>query len=67
MEMGGEKLSSFIHPVRAVYLLGSEVDGLPKEVLSRCQHVVEIESVNYASFNVAVSGSLVMYHRLITK
>ena len=66
-EMGGEKLSTFVHPVRAVYLLGSEVDGLPREVLSKCQHVVEIESVNYASFNVAVSGSLVMYHRLINK
>ena len=65
VEMGGEKLSSFVHPVRAVYLLGSEVDGLPKEVLAKCQHVVEIESVNYPSFNVAVSGSLVMYHRLI--
>ena len=66
IEMGGEKLSAFTHPVRAVYLLGSEVDGLPKDVLARCQHVVEIESVNYASFNVAVSGSLVMYHRLIS-
>ena len=67
VEMGGEPLKSFVHPVRAVYLLGSEVDGLPREVLSKCQHVVEIESVNYASFNVAVSGSLVMYHRLINK
>jgi tRNA G18 (ribose-2'-O)-methylase SpoU len=65
VEMGGEPLKSFVHPVRAVYLLGSEVDGLPREVLSKCQHVVEIESVNYASFNVAISGSLVMYHRLI--
>ncbi|MBQ6504573.1 MAG: hypothetical protein IJI57_11740 [Flexilinea sp.] len=66
VEMGGDKLSAFVHPVRAVYLLGSEVDGLPREVLSKCQHVVEIESVNYASFNVAVSGSLVMYHRLVS-
>ena len=67
VEMGGEPLKSFVHPVRAVYLLGSEVDGLPREILAKCQHVVEIESVNYASFNVAVSGSLVMYHRLINK
>ncbi len=67
VEMGGEKLSTFQHPVRAVYLLGSEVDGLPKAVLSKCQHVVEIESVNYPSFNVSVSGALVMYHRLISK
>ena len=67
VEMGGAPLKTFVHPVRAVYLLGSEVDGLPREVLTKCQHVVEIESVNYASFNVSVSGSLVMYHRLINK
>lgn len=67
VEMGGTPLKTFVHPVRAVYLLGSEVDGLPREVLTKCQHVVEIESVNYASFNVSVSGSLVMYHRLINK
>lgn len=67
IEMGGKPLKTFVHPVRAVYLLGSEVDGLSKDILAKCQHVVEIESVNYASFNVAVSGSLVMYHRLINK
>jgi len=64
IEMGGEPLSTFTHPVRAVYLLGSEVNGIPKEVTARCEHVLEIESVNYPSFNVAVSGALVMYHRL---
>lgn len=64
IEMGGKALNTFVHPIRAVYLLGSEVDGLPREVLSQCQHVLEIESVNYPSFNVSVSGSLVMYHRL---
>ena len=67
VEMGGEPLKTFVHPVRAVYLLGSEVDGLPREVLAKCQHVVDLESLNYASFNVAVSGSLVMYHRLINR
>ena len=66
VEMGGEPLASFVHPVRAVYLLGSEVNGLPKELIAKCEHVVEIESVNYPSYNVAVSGSLVMYHRLMT-
>ena len=65
IEMGGEPLSTFVHPIRAVYLLGSEVNGLPKDVLSKCQHVLEIESVNYPSYNVAVSGSIVMYERLI--
>lgn len=66
VEMGGTPLHSFVHPVRAVYLLGSEVDGLSKEILANCQHVLEIESVNYPSYNVSVSGSLVMYHRFIS-
>ena len=66
IEMGGESLSTFTHPVRAVYLLGSEVNGLPKEVTAKCEHVLEIESVNYPSYNVAVSGALVMYHRLVS-
>ena len=66
VEMGGAPLHTFTHPVRAVYLLGSEVDGLTKPILEKCQHVVELESVNYPSFNVAVAGSLVMYHRLLT-
>ena len=65
VEMGGEPLRTFTHPIRAVYLLGSEVDGLPKEIIQRCQHTLEIESIRYSSYNVAVSGSLVMYHRLI--
>ena len=66
IEMGGEPLKTFTHPIRAVYLLGSEVNGLPAEVTAKCEHVLEIESVNYPSYNVSVSGALVMYHRLIS-
>ena len=63
IEIGGMPLRTFIHPECAVYLLGSEANGLSKQVLSQCNQVVEIESVRYSSFNVAVSGSIVMYHR----
>jgi len=63
IEIGGTPLCTFIHPECAVYLLGSEANGLSKQVLSQCNQVVEIESVRYASFYVAVSGSIVMYHR----
>ena len=66
IEMGGVPLKDFVHPMRGIYLLGSESNGLPREVMEKCEHVVEIESVNYASYNVAVSGSLVMYHRYIS-
>jgi len=64
VEMGGQPLASFQHPPQAIYLLGSENNGLPERVLALCNHVVSIEAVNKASYNVAVAGSLVMYHRL---
>ena len=65
IEMGGTPLAEFSHPLRAVYLLGSESNGLPYEVMKKCDQLVEIESINYPSYNVAVSGSLVMYHRFL--
>jgi tRNA G18 (ribose-2'-O)-methylase SpoU len=62
--MGGVALREFKHPKTAIYLLGSEDNGLPNEVRAQCQHIVSIESVNTASYNVAVAGSLVMYSRI---
>ncbi len=63
IEMGGIPLRTFVHPKCAVYLLGSEANGLSKSALALCSQVVEIESIHYPSYNVAVSGSIVMYHR----
>ena len=63
VEMGGKPLSGFVHPERATYLLGAEDHGLPKAVLSKCQHIISLESIRTNSYNVAVAGSLVMYHR----
>jgi len=65
IEMGGVPLAGFCHPERALYLLGAEDSGLPPRVLSACNAVVAIESVRLQSFNLAVSGSIVMYNRLI--
>lgn len=65
VEQGGEPLSGFRHPERAVYLLGAEDHGLPKSALSSCQHVVSLDSVRENCFNVSVAGSIVMYHRLL--
>jgi tRNA G18 (ribose-2'-O)-methylase SpoU len=64
VEMGGVALREFKHPKTAIYLLGSEDNGLPNEVRAQCQHIVSIESINTASYNVAVAGSLVMYSRM---
>ena len=64
VEMGGIPLSQFSHPACAVYLLGSEANGLPPRVLAACQALVTIEAVRDLSYNVAVAGSIVMYQRV---
>lgn len=65
IEMGGTPLSEFDHPRNAIYILGSEDHGVPKNVLRACREVVSLEAQEYASYNVAVAGSIVMYDRLI--
>lgn len=65
IEMGGTPLKSFNHPSEAIYVLGSEANGLPQHVLKDCEFVVSLESLRYPSFNVAVAGSIVMYHRQV--
>lgn len=57
-------LPSFRHPLRAVYLLGAERIGLSAETLTRCHHVVRIPT--QFSLNVATTGAIVMYDRLIS-
>ena len=64
VEMGGEPLETFVHPDRAVYFLGAEDHGVPKDVLRACRHVVALPAARSASYNVAVAGALVMYDRL---
>ncbi len=64
VEMGGTPLSAFTHPEKAIYLLGSEDMGLPAAVLAACNALVSLESVRQASYNLAVAGSIVLYHRV---
>lgn len=54
-------LAEFKHPQQACYLLGAEDYGIPKDVLARCHGVVRLRGEH--SMNVAVAGSIVMYHR----
>ena len=63
IEMGGTPLEEYEHPLNAVYILGSEDSGLPKSVFRACHDVVSLRAENYASFNVAIAGSLIMYDR----
>jgi len=65
IEMGGEPLASFQHPTQALYILGSEANGLPDYVQKHCDHIIHIEALRDSSYNVAVAGSIVMYHRFL--
>jgi tRNA G18 (ribose-2'-O)-methylase SpoU len=49
------------HQKRAIYLLGSEDQGLPQKVLDRCQAIVKLPG--NSSLNVAVTGSIVLHDR----
>lgn len=63
VEMGGQGIADFTHPERVSYLLGAEDHGLPPEIVKRCHRIVSLPAVRAPSFNVAVAGSLVMFHR----
>lgn len=55
------KLSTFVHPERAIYLLGSEGQTLPQRILEKSL-VVQIPSS--VCLNVSVCGSIVLYDRI---
>lgn len=54
-------IQNFVHPERAIYLLGAEDNGLPEEALKGC-NVVQIPGT--FCLNVAVAGSIVLYDRV---
>jgi tRNA G18 (ribose-2'-O)-methylase SpoU len=55
-------IQSFIHPPRASYLLGSEDNGLPIDVVQKCHKLVQLPGKS--SLNVSVSGSIMMFDRI---
>lgn len=59
------ELTTFVHPERALYLVGAEDDGLPPWLLDRCHYIVQIPTAIPRSMNVACAGSLVMGHRFM--
>ncbi len=58
-------MPTFRHPPRAAYILGRERGALSDAVLARCDHVIRIP-VKF-SINVAVTGALVMYDRMLSR
>lgn len=65
VEMGGTPLEEFEHPRSAVYILGSEDNGLNTTMLRACRHHVALPTCGErsASYNVAVTGAVLMYDR----
>ncbi len=60
---GSRNLQGFLHPHRAIYLLGAEDSGLPERVMGACQSIIHIETP--MCLNVSVAGSIVMYDRQV--
>lgn len=58
-------LRNYCHPERAIYILGAEDGGLPNKVMNKCRDIIQIPANRIQSYNVAVSGSIVMYDRYI--
>ena len=54
-------LHKFDHPKRAIYLLGSEDEGLPQDILEKCHYLIKLPG--NSSLNVAVTGSIVLHDR----
>lgn len=59
-------LERFVHPQKALYLLGAEDHGLPQNVTDQCHRVVSIPTAVPWSLNVASAGSIVVAHRFMS-
>ena len=54
-------LTAFVHPERAIYLLGQEDGSLAPKVLDKCNHIVKFTSKH--CLNVASAGTVILYDR----
>lgn len=59
-----ENLTTFKHPQRAIYLLGAEDMGISEDYMRKCDRIIKIP-FDKNSFNVAVSGSIIIYDRIL--
>ena len=59
-----EYLPSFRHPRLAAYILGSERYGLSKNILKKCDKIIKVPTK--FSLNLALTGGIVLYDRLIS-
>lgn len=55
-------LLNFVHPQRAIYILGPEDGSLSNNIIEKCQHLIQFPS--RFCLNVACAGTIVMHDRL---
>lgn len=55
-------VKDYVHPDRAIYILGSEDNGLPNRLKERCHDMIKLPGEE--SLNVAVAGSIAMFDRI---
>jgi RNA methyltransferase, TrmH family len=61
---GGTPLAEFELDERVTFVLGAEREGLPADVLARCDAAVSIpQEAGAESLNVAVAGAIALYER----
>ena len=60
---GGEPLDALDLERYTTFVLGSEREGLPEEVLARCDARATIPVQNVESINVAMAGAIALYAR----
>jgi tRNA G18 (ribose-2'-O)-methylase SpoU len=65
MDESAVPLELFEHPERACYLLGSEDHGLSRIAMERCHKLIKLRGET--SMNVAVTGSIVLYDRVVQR
>ena len=65
MDADSKPLSTFEHPQRAIYLVGSEDHGLPSYVIEACDDIIQIECPHKTSMNVSHAVTLTLYDRYI--
>lgn len=63
MAEDARNIIDYIHPERAIYLLGAEDNGLPSEIINRCHDLIMIPGAH--SLNVSTAGSIVIYDRIL--
>ncbi len=62
MDKRAVPIREYTHPERAIYLLGSENNGLTAELKNKCQELVVLPGEE--SVNVAVAGSITIFDRI---